>query len=402
MPRFRGYPDFGFFVQRSRLSLDGRISSIENRKESMVSAASRPDGKDESHTYDRSARPDGHRKSDGTIMKVAFFSTKSFDRRFFEAANEKYAHDLTFFEPRLAEETAALAAGFPAVCAFVEDELHRGVLERLQAHGTKLIALRSAGFNHVDLEAAEELGVLVVRVPAYSPYAVAEHTVGLILALNRKVHRAYNRVREGNFSLEGLLGFDLRGKTVGIVGTGNIGRVVAQILRGFGCRLLAFDPFQNEECKSLGVRYVELPELFSESDVITLHCPLNPDTHHLIDAKAVSRMKRGVMLINASRGKVIDTSAVIGGLKSGQIGYLGLDVYEEEGDVFFRDLSNEVIQDDVLARLLTFPNVIVTGHQAFFTEEALENIAETTLSNVSDVEHGKECPNLIRAQSVQA
>lgn len=334
-------------------------------------------------------------------MKTAMFSTKSFDRRFFVACNQEYGHELTYLEPRLTRETAPLADGFPAVCAFVEDKLDRAVLEQLHAQGTALIALRSAGFNNVDLNAADELGLTVVRVPAYSPYAVAEHTVGLILTLNRKIHRAYYRVREGNFSLEGLLGFDMHGRTVGIVGTGAIGAVVARILNGFGCRLLAFDPFVNEECQSLGVRYVPLEEVLAEANIVTLHCPLTPDTQHLIGADAIGQMRRGVMLINASRGAVIDTAAVIEGLKSGQIGYLGIDVYEEEEDVFFRDLSDQVIQDDALARLLTFPNVIVTGHQGFFTEDALRNIANTTLSNLRDFEQGRSCPNEITSQRMK-
>lgn len=334
-------------------------------------------------------------------MQVAVFSTHSFDRRFLQEANEQHSHELTFLEPRLTVETAPLAEGFPAICAFVNDRLHREVLERLAAGGTRLIALRSAGFNNVDLEAADELNFTVVRVPAYSPYAVAEHTVGLMLALNRKVNRAYNRVREGNFSLEGLLGFDLHGRTVGIVGTGKIGEVLAGIMRGFGCRLLAFDPQVNEACEALGVEYVSLEQLFAEADIISLHCPLTPQTHHLIDRDAVAQMKPGAMLINTSRGAVIDTAAVIEGLKSGRIGYLGLDVYEEEADVFFRDLSDRVLQDDQLARLLTFPNVIVTGHQAFFTEEALRNIAETTLGNIADVEQGRRCPNCVTAAHVR-
>ena len=252
---------------------------------------------------------------------------------------------------------------------------------------------RCAGFNNVDLRAARDLKITVVRVRAYSPYAVAEHAIALILTLNRQTHRAAARVREGNFALEGLLGFDLHGRTVGIVGTGTIGMLVARTLKGFGCRLLAYDKFKNPECEALGVEYVEPLELAARSDIISLHCPLTPETHHLIDAQAVSKMKRGVMLINTSRGALVDTRAVIEALKSGQIGYLGLDVYEEEGDVFFRDLSGELLQDDVLARLLTFPNVLITGHQAFFTREALEQIATTTLTNLADVEHGKQCPN---------
>jgi D-lactate dehydrogenase len=333
-------------------------------------------------------------------MNVAVFSTKPYDRRFLSAANVDGAHDLTFFEPRLTIETSVLAAGFPAISVFVNDVLDRAVLEVLAAGGTRIISLRSAGFNHVDLEAAAEFGLTVVRVPAYSPHAVAEHTVALILALNRKLPRAFNRVREGNFSLDGLLGFDLHGKTIGIVGTGRIGAVVAQIMAGFGCRLLAHDLQVNEACVALGVDYVSLPDLLSACDVVTLHAPLTPQTYHLIDQEAVRRMKAGVMLVNTSRGALLDTLAVIDGLKSGQIGSLALDVYEEEEDLFFEDLSGIVLQDDVFARLLTFPNVLITGHQAFFTHEALTAIAETTLANISAIEHGLPCENVVTFERV--
>jgi D-lactate dehydrogenase len=335
-------------------------------------------------------------------MRIAVFSTKPYDRRFFEARNATFGHEFTWLEPRLSDQTAALAEGHDAVCVFVNDRLPRSVLETLRDGGTKVVALRCAGFNNVDLEAAEALGLTVVRVPAYSPFAVAEHTLALILALNRRIHRAYNRVREGNFALDGLLGFDLRGKTAGIIGTGRIGEAMAAILNGVGCRLLAFDPYPNEACEALGVQYVDLATLYRESDIVTLHCPLTPDTHHLIDDEAVAAMKRGVLLVNTSRGEIVDTRAVIEGLKSGQIGFLGLDVYEEEGDLFFRDLSDKVLTDDVFARLLTFPNVIITGHQAFFTEEALSNIAETTLQNVRDVETTGTSPNVVQARQVTA
>lgn len=329
-------------------------------------------------------------------MKVAVFSTKSYDRTFLEAANANHAHELIFFEPNLNYETSVLAAGFPGVCVFVNDQLDTKTLTKLESQGTKLIALRSAGFNNVDIPKADELGLTVVRVPAYSPYAVAEHTIGLILALNRKLHRAYGRVREGNFSLEGLLGFDLHSKTVGIIGTGKIGAITAQILHGFGCQLLAYDKSPQQDCQALGVKYVSLSELFATCDIITLHCPLTPETHHLIDAEAVLQMKTGVMLINTSRGGLIDTKAVIKGLKLGKIGYLGLDVYEQEEDLFFEDYSNTVIQDDLFQRLLTFPNVLITGHQAFFTVDALRSIAETTLGNISDFEQGKPCVNQVK------
>jgi D-lactate dehydrogenase len=316
-------------------------------------------------------------------MRIAFYSAKPYDRAFFDAANAGHGHELVYLEPRLTASTAPLAAGHEAVCAFVNDELDAGILAVLAGAGVRLVALRCAGFNQVDLAAARDLGVCVVRVPAYSPYAVAEHAVGLMLALNRRLHRAYNRVREGNFALDGLLGFDLHGRTAGIVGTGEIGRVVARILNGFGCTLLAHDPYPNAACETLGVTYVPLEELFATADVITLHCPLTPQTLHLVDAPALARMKPGVMLINTSRGALVDTRAAIDALKSGALGYLGLDVYEEEGPLFFEDRSGLVIQDDVFTRLLTFPNVLITGHQGFFTAEALERIAATTLTSAS-------------------
>lgn len=334
-------------------------------------------------------------------MDIAVFSTKSYDRRFLTAVNEqqKTGHRLTFYEPRLTPETAVLAQGSAAVCAFVNDVLSREVLGMLHKGGTRLIAMRCAGFNNVDLQAASALGMTVVRVPAYSPHAVAEHALGMILALNRKIHRSYARVREGNFALEGLLGFDLNGRTIGIIGTGRIGRTFAQILCGLGVKLLAYDPYPNEEMKKLGATYVELPELFAQSDVISLHCPLTKDTYHLIDEAALHQMKRGVMLINTSRGALVDTPAVIEALKNGQVGYLGLDVYEEEEEIFFEDLSDQVLQDDVFARLQTLPNVIITGHQAFFTEEALTNIAETTLNNVRAFERGEPLENEVRPRN---
>ncbi len=327
-------------------------------------------------------------------MKVAVFSTKSYDRTFLESANTEGRHELVFLEPRLTGETCVLATGSQAVCAFVNDQLDAQTLSKLASMGVKLIALRSAGFNNVDLVKAEDLRLTVVRVPAYSPYAVAEHTIGLILALNRRIHRAYNRVREGNFSLEGLLGFDLHDKTVGIVGTGRIGTITAQILQGFGCKVLAYDKSPQEDNQTL--EYVSFPQLLAVADIVSLHCPLTSDTHHLINDKTIAQMKTGAMLINTSRGALIDTKAVIIGLKSGKIGYLGIDVYEQEGDLFFEDLSNAVIQDDLFERLLTFPNVLITGHQSFFTAEALTSIAETTLSNISDFEQGKPCSNQVK------
>ena len=334
-------------------------------------------------------------------MRIAVFSTKSYDREFLVAANVRHGHELSFLEGRLTAESASLGAGNPAVCAFVNDELDAGVLGALAAGGTRLVALRSAGFNNVDLDAAAALSITVSRVPAYSPYAVAEHTIGLILTLDRRLHRAHARVREGNFALEGLLGFDLNGKTVGVIGTGRIGALVARVLVSFGCDVLAYDVAPNPECTEWGVRYVDLDELLESSTIVTLHVPLTPETHHLIDARALGLMQRGVMLINTSRGGLVDTRAVIDGLKTGHVGYVGLDVYEEEADLFFRDLSDQVIQDDVFSRLLTFPNVLMTGHQGFFTREALESIAEVTLDNVTAFEQGRRSgreltPELLR------
>jgi len=334
-------------------------------------------------------------------MKLAVFDTHTYDREALAAANVRYAHDLTFFEPRLTSQTASMAIGYAAVCSFVNDRVDAESLATLHAAGTRLIALRSAGYNHVDLEEAGRRGIVVVRVPEYSPHAVAEHTVGLVLALNRKIHRAYNRVRDANFSLEGLVGFDLVGKTCGIVGTGRIGAVVARILRGFGCRLLAFDLTPNETLSNqFDVRYTQLPELYRDSDIISLHVPLTPTTHYLINAEALAEMRPGVMLINTGRGALVDSRALIDALKRGQVGAAGLDVYEEEEGIFFRNLSEQVLQDDVLARLLTFPNVLITSHQAFLTREALANIADTTLANVRAFERGERLLNEVRAEQV--
>ena len=322
-------------------------------------------------------------------MKVAVFSTKTYDEASLNAANTGQGHELSFLEPRLSRATAALANGAEAVCAFVNDELDAGVLTALASAGVRLIALRSAGFNHVDVAAADRLGLTVVRVPAYSPHAVAEHAVALILTLNRKIHRAHARVREGNFSLQGLMGFDLHGKTVGIVGTGAIGTVFARIMSGFGCRLLAHDPAPNADCRALGVSYVGLDELFASSPIVSLHCPLVPQTHHLVDEQVLALLPAGAMLVNTSRGALVDTAAVVAALKRGHLGSLAIDVYEEEADLFFEDLSDRVIADDVFSRLLTFPNVLITGHQAFFTAEALREIAETTIANITAFAHGR-------------
>ena len=334
-------------------------------------------------------------------MRIAVFSARSYDRRFLSEVAEREGHELTFLEPRLDRQTVSLAEGYEGVCIFVNDTADAEVVAALAAGGTRLLTLRSAGYNHVDLAAAAAHDITVARVPAYSPYAVAEHTVALMLAVERRLHRAYNRVREGNFALDGLLGFDLRNQRIGIIGTGKIGEIVARIMRGFGCSLRAYDVVRNETVRDYGVRYVDLDTLFAECDVITLHCPLTPETYHLIDAKAIAKMKPGVMIVNTSRGALIDTRAAIEGLKSGRIGNLALDVYEEEGDLFFEDLSDRVITDDVFSRLLTFPNVFITAHQAFFTEEALRNIAETTLGNATAFEAGEASGNELAEEAVR-
>ena len=334
-------------------------------------------------------------------MKVAIFGTKDYDREFLSQANVPHGHTLECFDAHLGAATAGLAKGFDAVCAFVNDELGAPCLAELAKLGIHTVALRCAGFNNVDLDAAAAHGITVVRVPKYSPEGVAEHAVALILALNRKIYRSYNRVREGNFSLEGLLGFNLHGKTVGVIGTGNIGEAFCTIMQGFGCTVIAADPHPNEGCIRRGVEYTELDTLLTRADIISLHCPLTPDTHHLIDEHAIAKMKSGVMLINTSRGALVDTVAVIAALKTMKIGYLGLDVYEEEGDMFFEDLSGKIITDDVFSRLLTFPNVLITGHQGFFSVEALASIAATTLQNLSDVEQGKACENQVSAEQLR-
>lgn len=315
-------------------------------------------------------------------MRTLIFSSQTYDRASFLATHLPANLELHFQPARLTLDTAALADGHEVVCAFINDDLSAPVLERLAAGGTRLIALRSAGYNHVDLPAAQRLGISVVRVPAYSPHAVAEHAVALILALNRQLHRAYNRTRDGDFSLHGLTGFDLVGKTVGIVGTGQIGATFAKIMSGFGCKLLAYDPYPNPQVEALGAQYVSLEALLAQAQIISLHCPLTPDTKHLINARSLATLQRGAMLINTGRGALVDTPALSEALKSGQLGYLGLDVYEEEALLFFEDRSDHPLQDDVLARLLTFPNVIVTAHQAFLTHEALGAIAQTTLDNI--------------------
>ena len=314
-------------------------------------------------------------------MRIAVYSFRGYERPFLEAAAHAGGCALVPIEASLSASTAQLAEGCAAASIFVGDDASAPALEALSALGVRLLALRCAGFNHVDLPAAQRLGVTVARVPAYSPHAVAEHAVGLMLTLNRKFHRAFNRVREQDFSLDGLMGFDMHGKTAGIVGTGQIGAVVCRILGGFGCRVLAHDPLPSAACLSMGVQYVDMPTLLAHSDIISLHCPLTPATRHLIGEAELAAMRRGAMLINTSRGAVIDTPALIRSLKAGHLGAVGLDVYEEEGDLFFRDLSESVIRDDVFVRLMTFPNVLITAHQGFLTREALTSIAHITIGN---------------------
>lgn len=333
-------------------------------------------------------------------MRVAVFSSKAYDRQFLTEANHHYGYELVFFEPRLTPQTATMATGFPIICAFINDQLDRSTLEAIAPLGVRLIAMRSAGYNNVDLGAARDLGITIVHVPAYSPYAVAEHAVGLILMLNRKLYRAYNRVRDDNFSLDGLLGFDLHGSSVGVIGTGKIGQCFAQIMSGFGCQIFAYDLYQNPACLELGVKYMELVPLLAASDIISLHCPLTPDTYHLINHESIQHLKPGAMLINTSRGALVDTQAVITGIKAGRIGYFGADVYEEEAELFFEDLSNTIIQDDTFQLLQSFSNVVITAHQAFFTRNALQKIAETTLSNIQEFEQGRPCTNQVTERKV--
>jgi len=330
-------------------------------------------------------------------MRVGVFSAKSYDRESLSEASRRAEgrHELVFLEARLGRETAALGAEYPGVCVFVNDRLDAEVLGALAAGSTRLVALRCAGFNNVDLEAARRVGLVVVRVPAYSPYAVAEHTVALILTLERKIHRAVSRVREGNFALEGLLGGELHGRTVGIVGTGKIGATVARVLTGFGVTLLGTDVQRNPECEGLGLRYVPLEELLAASDVVTLHCPLTPETRHLVDERRLALMRPGALLVNTSRGALVDARAAIDALKAGRLRGLAIDVYEEEDRLFFEDRSADILQDDTFARLLTFPNVVITGHQAFFTDKALRDIADTTLDNITRFERGEPLPNQI-------
>jgi len=328
------------------------------------------------------------------MKKILFYDSKPYDIEFFDKANKNFGFNIKYFKDKLDEESVVLANGYDFICLFVNDTLNKEILKKIKEYNINLIALRCAGYNNVDLKAAYDLKIHIVRVPAYSPHAVAEHTIGLILTLNRKIHKAYNRVRELNFNINGLLGFDIFGKTVGVIGTGQIGKVVIQILNGFGAKIIAYDTYPDKNFQEkLGFEYFSLDRLFQESDIITLHCPLLPETQYIINKDSISKMKDGVMIINTSRGKLIDTKALIDGLKKGKIGSAGLDVYEEESDYFFEDYSSQILTDDILARLLTFPNVIITSHQAFFTKEALINISETTLQNIKDYIDGKPLKN---------
>ena len=321
-------------------------------------------------------------------MKVAVFSTKSYDKEYLDQANDKNQHELVYFESSLNEKTARLAENFDAVCVFVNDSLPKEVIDCMISLKVKVIVLRCAGFNNVDIGSACKNNIKVLRVPAYSPAAVAEHAVALILTLNRKTHKAYNRVREGNFNIERLTGFELSGKTVGVIGTGRIGAAFASIMKGFGSHVIAFDPYPNQALIEAGVTYRPIDEVFKLSDIISLHCPLTPETNRLINRDSLNMMKKGVMLINTSRGKLIDSDAAISALKAGRLGYLGIDVYEQEEKIFFKDLSEIIIPDDKISRLMSFPNVLVTAHQAYFTDNALTQIANTTIQNLSDFENG--------------
>lgn len=328
--------------------------------------------------------------------KILFYDAKPYDIEFFEKANQKYGYEFKFFKEKLDRETAVLSKGYNVVCLFVNDDANKEVIEKLKENDVDLIALRCAGYNNVDLNAAYKNKIHVVRVPAYSPYAVAEHTIALMLTLNRKTHKAYLRTRELNFSINGLMGFDMHGKTVGVIGTGQIGKIAIQILKGFGVKILAYDVYPDKNfAEMIGFEYTNLDKIFSESDIITLHCPLTPETKYIINENSIAKMKDGVIIINTSRGKLIDTKALINGLKTGKIGGAGLDVYEEESEYFFEDYSSQILPDDILARLLTFPNVVITSHQAFFTKEALTNIAETTLQNIKDFYDGVPLKNEI-------
>jgi len=334
-------------------------------------------------------------------MRVAVFSTKSYDREFLDRFNSGTEHQLTYFDAALNSNTTNLALGFDSVCVFVNDKVDKATIEKLATAGIKLIALRCAGFNNVDILAAAENKIKVVRVPAYSPQAVAEHAVALIFTLNRKTHKAYNRIRENNFSLEKLMGFNLYQKTVGVIGTGKIGAIFCEIMQGFGCKVIAYDIIESDSLKEKGIQYMSLDELLGSADIISLHCPLTPETRHLIDKKAFARVKKGAMIINTSRGAVINASDAIDALKTGKLGYLGIDAYEQEENLFFKDLSESIIQDDTILRLMSFHNVLITAHQGFFTKEAMEQIANTTLKNLSDFEKGQPLENEVKTEWVK-
>lgn len=332
-------------------------------------------------------------------MKTALFSSKSYDMDYFKKSNVDEKHNITYFEESLNSKTAELTKGYEAVCVFVNDQLDEKIIEKLSENGIKLIALRCAGFNNVDLKAAAEKNIKIVRVPAYSPQAVAEHTVALILTLNRKTHKAYNRVREGNFSIENLIGFNLNEKTVGVIGTGKIGAAFCEIMLGFGCTIIANDINESTVLKDKGVQYKTFDELLENADIISLHCPLTSETNHLINKEAFSKMKKGVMLINTGRGALIKMKDAIEALKTEKLGYLGFDVYEQEEKLFFRDLSENIIQDEVILRLIGFPNVLITSHQGFLTKEALEQIAIITLNNISNFEKGALLENEVKIEN---
>jgi D-lactate dehydrogenase len=326
-------------------------------------------------------------------MKIAVFSTKPYDERYFEKYRETHQHHFVYFETALHRDTANLSNGFDVVCVFVNDKICKETIKILAENNVKLIALRCAGYNNVDLDAAKEHLLKVVRVPAYSPEAVAEHSLALILTLNRKTHKAYNRIREGNFSLTNLIGFNIHGKTIGVIGTGQIGATFCKIMKGFGCKMIAFDISASEELINMGVMYKSLDEVFREADIISLHCPLNPNTRHIINKSSLTLMKDGVMIINTSRGALINTADAIEALTARKIGYLGIDVYEQEENLFFKDLSESIIQDDFILKLNSFPNVLITSHQAFFTEEAMDEITTTTLNNINAFDKGLALKN---------
>ena len=323
-------------------------------------------------------------------MKITFFSAKPYDRQFFDRYNEGFGFEIEYFETHLGPHIVNAVEGADAVCVFVNDRVNAEVISVLAKKGVRIIALRCAGFNNVDLDAAKSNGIRVCRVPEYSPEAIAEHTIAMILTLNRKTHKAYNRVREQNFSLNGLLGFNLHGKTIGVVGTGKIGKAFCRIMLGFGCKVVAYDPFPNKELEDAGIIYVPFEGILKEADIISLHCPLTPENHYMINEATLASMKKGVVLINTSRGGLINTTDIISALKSKQVAYLGIDVYEQEEKLFFKDLSGNIIDDDNIQRLMSFPNVLVTAHQAFFTEEALSQIAQVTLGNIDQLEKGTE------------